>query len=113
MYCRKCGTRNPDGVGRCMRCGENLYPLVGSSNHPSIPNHLVWAILATLFCFLPFGTVAIAYATQVDRNLYAGDYRGALNASSRVKAWCWASLAVGVVGYMALMACIGLSFTGT
>jgi hypothetical protein len=28
----------------------------------NIPNHLVWAILATLFCCLPLGIVSIVYA---------------------------------------------------
>ena len=31
-----------------------------------IPNNMVWAILTTLFCCLPFGIVSIVYAAQVD-----------------------------------------------
>ena len=27
-----------------------------------IPNHMVWAILTTLFCCLPLGVVSIVYA---------------------------------------------------
>ena len=29
------------------------------ANTQNIPNHLVWAILSTLFCCLPFGIVSI------------------------------------------------------
>ena len=38
-----------------------------------IPNHLVWAILTTLFCCLPLGVVSIVYASQVDGRRAAGD----------------------------------------
>ena len=31
-----------------------------------VPNHLVWAILATLFCCLPTGIVSIIHAAKVN-----------------------------------------------
>ena len=30
------------------------------------PNHLVWAILSTLFCCLPLGIASIVFAAQVN-----------------------------------------------
>lgn len=61
------------------------------------PNCLVWAILATLFCCLPFGIVAIVYAAQVDSKFNTGDYYGALKSSDNAKKWCWASFITGLV----------------
>ncbi len=50
---------------------------------PQIPNHLVWAILATLFCCLPGGIVSIVYAAQVNGKIAAGDIAGARDSSDK------------------------------
>lgn len=60
-----------------------------------IPNHLVWAILSTLFCCLPFGIVSIVYASQVDGKRAAGDIAGAREASGKAK--FWALLSAGLM----------------
>jgi len=68
-------------------------------NHPPphppsavfVPNHLVWAILTTLFCCLPLGVVSIVYAAQVDGRRAAGDVAGAFAASRKAAGWAWAS----------------------
>ena len=52
-----------------------------------IPNHMVWAILTTLFCCLPLGIVSIIYAAQVDGKRAAGDIRGARESSEKAKFW--------------------------
>ena len=41
------------------------------------PNYLVWAILTTIFCCLPFGIVSIVFAAQVNGKYAGGDYAGA------------------------------------
>jgi len=58
-----------------------------------IPNHLVWAILTTLFCCLPLGVVSIVYASQVDGRRAAGDLAGAYAASRKAGWWAVASAA--------------------
>lgn len=58
---------------------------------PRPANHLVWAILATLFCCLPGGIVAIVYAAQVDAKHEAGDYAGARESADIARLWCWIS----------------------
>lgn len=59
----------------------------GSPQYAPPPNHLVWAILTTLFCCLPAGIVAIVYSAQVDSRYTAGDYNGAVDASNKAKMW--------------------------
>lgn len=62
-----------------------------SNPHPDsgvyIPNNMVWAILTTLLCCLPFGIVSIVYAAQVDGKRAAGDLNGAYEAAEKAKFW--------------------------
>jgi hypothetical protein len=58
------------------------------------PNYLLWAILTTIFCCLPFGIVSIIFAAQVNTKWDAGDYDGAMNASRNAKIWAWVSFFV-------------------
>lgn len=68
-----------------------------SATPGQVPNYLVWAILVTLFCFLPTGIVAIVFASQVNTKLAAGDVAGAVEASNKAKMWTIISAVVGVV----------------
>lgn len=130
MICTNCGHQNTAGASACEQCGAALPqqppvppmsapppnpPPEASAPSPSappagarapIPNHLVWAILATLFCCLPTGIVAIVFAAQVDGKAAAGDYAGAQSASDNAKLWSWISFGlafVGVFGWFILM----------
>ncbi len=65
-------------------------PSPGYAGFPSQPmpdNYLVWAILVTLFCCLPFGIVSIVKASQVSSLYRGGDYQGAVAASESAKKW--------------------------
>lgn len=57
------------------------------SSREYIPNNMVWAILTTLFCCLPFGIVSIVYAAQVDGRRAAGDIEGARTAADKARFW--------------------------
>ncbi len=69
-------------------------PRYGSPSVPRKPDtYLVWAILSTILCCLPFGIVSIVYASKVDSYFTAGDYDGAENASRKAKNWAiWAAV---------------------
>jgi hypothetical protein len=78
--------------------GQPGYVYGSPLNMPPRPDtHLVGAILTTLFCCLPAGIVSIVYAAKVDGLYRAGDYNGALLASSSAKTWMWISIGVGLV----------------
>ncbi len=79
------------------------YPMTPVTDVP-IPTYLVWAILVTLFCFLPTGIVAIVFASQVSSKLQAGDLAGAREASNKAKMWTIISAVAGVVLAIALVA---------
>lgn len=128
MICTSCGHQNTAGASACEQCGAALPttpPVPPMSAGPStpppqatapaanamrapIPNHLVWAILVTLFCCLPGGIVAIVYAAQVDGKAAAGDYAGAQQSSDNAKLWCWISLGVGLVAVLGWFGMVGL-----
>lgn len=64
------------------------------------PNYLVWAILTTILCCLPFGIVSIVYAAQVNSKWQMGDYEGAKLSSKNAKIWAWVAFAVGIAGIL-------------
>lgn len=106
MYCRWCGAENNDNTYLCVKCGRNLHAVPGAvqpqgqwqgTPTAQVPNYLVWSILSTLCCCLPFGIVAIVYSVQVDSKLRIGDYTGAVESSNKAKQWCWIAFGVGLV----------------
>ena len=67
-----------------------------SAHQATPPNYLVWAILTTILCCLPFGIVSIVYAAQVNSKWQAGDFEGARLSSKNAKIWAWVAFAVGL-----------------
>lgn len=80
------------------------YPRAGTQGHyERVENHLVKAILTTLFCCLPLGIVAIVYASQVDGHARVGDIAAARESAR--KANLWANIAIGcILAYFAIYA---------
>ena len=77
------------------------------SSMPTKPdNYLVWSILVTLFCCLPFGVVAIVKSCAVDSAFNAGNSELAQMESAAAKKWCWISFITGFV-VIALYAIFG------
>lgn len=98
--------------------------VIGSNNggyQPPMPpmekpnNYLVWAILGTIFCCLPFGIVSIVYASKVDGLWLTGNYFAATEAARKAKTWFWWSFGIGLTAniivliYYICVAVIGLS----
>ncbi len=99
MFCPLCGRENAENVQICDGCGQ---PVRWAGTAP--PNHLVGAILCTVFCFMPFGVVAIVYAAQVNGHLAAGNVEAARNSSRQARMWTslsfWCWLGIAVLGTM-------------
>ena len=102
MYCPTCGSKQRrwrkvlQGLWRESHAAKRL-----EGQPPHVPNHLVWAILVTIFCCLPFGIVSIVYAAQVNTKLSAGDIDGARLASQNAKTWAWVAFGVGITSSFA------------
>jgi hypothetical protein len=83
-------------------------------------NYLVWAILCTVLCCLPFGIVSIVHSNKVSGLWAQGRYAEAYEASNSAKKWAiigavvGASAAViGVVLWFAIFAAIVSSIPST
>lgn len=80
-------------------------PKAAPVNEP-IPNHLAWAIIATvlatcLCCPVGLlGIVAIVFAAKVNGLLQQGDIDGARRASANAKTWCWVATGLAIVGLL-------------
>lgn len=67
-------------------------------SNENIPNYMVPAILSTICCCLPFGVVAIIFASQVNSRLATGDRAGALDASNKAKLFTLIAFILGFLG---------------
>ena len=121
-FCPNCGQQVAEGVAFCPSCGNpiNVIPnsyqqqpyaqqayqqpsaayqpnyaaAPGYQGQPPMPSsNMVWAILTTLFCCLPFGIVSIVYAAKVSGLYAAGQYNLALDASKKAGQWAmWSAI---------------------
>ncbi len=69
-------------------------------------NYLVWAILTTVLCCLPFGVVAIVKASKVD-SLWAQElHEEAIQASNDAKKWSIIGAVCGFIGCIIYFVCM-------
>lgn len=79
---------------------------------PCPATYLVWAVLTTVLCCLPFGVVSIVYATQVSTLHAQGLYAQAENASRKARLWAIVSAAAAfatVIPYLILLICLAVT----
>jgi Interferon-induced transmembrane protein len=101
MFCRNCGKQNDENAFRCVGCGAELHgglPLAEPAEN--IPNYLVFSILCTFFCCLPFGVVAIIYSSQVNGLVAAGNIQAAKDSAKKAKLWCIVSASVSAAVFV-------------
>ncbi|MEW9548588.1 CD225/dispanin family protein [Nonomuraea sp. NPDC050783] len=91
------GQQPPSGGGYG---GYGQPPGGGYGGQQPPDNHLVPAILTTIFCCLPLGIVAIMKSSQVNQRWQVGDYPGAVQASEEAKTWWKRSLIFGIVAWV-------------
>ena len=67
-----------------------------NGKYASMPEtYLVWSVLVTLFCCLPFGIVGIVRSSKVSTLWNTGRYEEAERASKKAKDWCIWGFVVG------------------
>ena len=109
MFCSKCGVQVAESTQFCPTCGQQLGtsqttntppPTNTQASAPQRPdNYLVWAILSTLFCCLPFGIVSIIKSLEVNSMYDTERYAEAKLASETAKKWAmWGAIIAGI-GY--------------
>lgn len=98
--------------------GGNIINIGGGGNYqpqqtPPVAkpdNFLVWAILATIFCCMPFGIASIVNASKVDSRWATGDYNGAINAANSARIWFWWAFSIGLITCVVARVAIGSGF---
>ena len=65
-------------------------------NRPNHTLHLVLAIVATIFCCLPLGVVAIVFAAIGMSREGSGDYAGAESAARTASICYWIAIGLGL-----------------
>lgn len=96
MFCRNCGKEIPqDAHYACPSCNT---PLQVAAPPVNIKTHLTEAILVTVLCCVPFGIVAIVYASKVSGLVAQGRIAEAEAASKSANTWAWVSFGLGFVG---------------
>lgn len=122
-YCPNCGCAHEAPASFCQSCGQRMPQDPGAApasaqtpppyNAPAQPHgtppdtHLAKAIITTILCCLPFGIVAIVYASSVNGKFMTGDVAGAQEASRQADKWgnwsIWAGVAFGVLYGVAML----------
>lgn len=86
------------------------YPYGPGQQGPP-PSYLAWAIISTLCCCIPFGVVAIVYASKVNSLWARGDMYGAQKASERAQLWTILAIVLGLLANF-FLAIINQMFLG-
>lgn len=72
-------------------------------------DYLVWSILTTLFCCLPFGVVSIIYATKANSAYDAGNFDEHTKCADKAKMWM---ILGAVIGFIVSVVWIGINVAG-
>lgn len=97
MFCKNCGNEIADAAVVCPKCG---VPVDGKQLAPAteqVSNHMVGAILTTIFCCQIGGIIAIIYAAQVNSKLARGDIGGAQSDSKTAYTWIIVNVITGLL----------------
>lgn len=104
INCNECGRQVSTQAKNCPNCGA---PIVTSENikiehyieqKPAKPkDNLVWAILSTLCCCLPFGVVSIVHSAKVDSLYHSGNCIEAQKEADIAKKWAIRSVVAAIV----------------
>ncbi len=84
---------------------------LGPSPDPAEPaprTYLVWALAATVLCFLPLGLVALYYGLRVNRAVAEGRLADARHDSVIARGWLWATIVIGLLVWAFLAAAFAL-----
>ena len=86
---------------------NGYYP--DGDTYRRVDDNLVYSILVTIFCCMPFGVPAIVYSAMAQGKNESGDYQGAQRDATHAKNWCLAAFITGLLtlGIFALVNCGG------
>jgi hypothetical protein len=66
---------------------------------PHVPDYLIWAILETIFCCLPFGIAGIVFAAMANSAKQQGNFPLAMDHAKKAKLF----LLIGLAGWACIV----------
>jgi len=99
VKCRYCGeylVNNPNPPRPDAGCAKEPIGNDRRTERPRPKNHLVGAILVTIFCCQIFGIVSIVFAAQVDSAYNRGDVDESYRLSQKAQTWFNVALITGL-----------------
>ena len=90
MFCYKCGKENEDNSNYCYSCGTKL------NNYVEVANHLLGAVIVTVFCFSLTGIIAIIFSLLVDKYNKLQDEITAGKFAKLSLIFIWISFGIGI-----------------
>lgn len=76
---------------------QQYNPQPAQPDRPKPENYLVWSIVVTVLCCVPFGVVSIINASKVDSLWAQGQYAEAEEKAANAKKWMFIALGAGFV----------------
>lgn len=120
MKCIHCNSEVAEGVQFCPYCGNPMnsqqqphqgqyqqpyqgqyqqHHASGNSYSTDKPdNNMIWGILCTVFCCIPFGVYSIILASKVNGLYNNGNYDEAQKTAGDARKWAIIGAVVGLVG---------------
>jgi len=123
MRCANCGREFDDALAECPHCAGGAVSADWSAamkaevdgREKPFSSHLLLAILAFVFGFMPVGLVSVVYAVLAKSRFEADDREGALRNAVHARNWIIASFVTLVLIWVliALVLLIGRLFLGS
>lgn len=76
---------------------QNTQTQVAEDAEERPSTYLVWSIIVTILCCIPFGVVAIIYSSKAGRKADMGDYKGARKAAEVAEWMIILAITLGLV----------------
>lgn len=116
MKCKFCNSEVEGNERVCPVCGAEVikteqepvmeYQINAAKEEINAKPYMVFSILATVLCCMPFGIPAIVFASKIEPLQKARDYEGARAAAKKAKMF---SIIAAILGVVLLIAYISIS----
>ncbi len=97
IRCPECEREVSDEASTCPNCGAPLNKKNDRAMSEMPENHMVWAIVTTICCCLPFGIMSIIQASKVSGYWENGEYDDAMEASEKAKKYALIGTVAGAL----------------
>ena len=97
MHCYKCGKENESTSNYCYSCGTKL------NSYLEVANHLIGAVLVTVFCFALTGIISIIFSLIVDKYNKLQDKINAEKFSKLSLIFIWISFGIGILAWIVII----------